>query len=165
MSKSQQDVQQPSGTSQQGKTEPEHTDYGETRKEKSGGSLDLSGKDQSERRDTSSPKDDEYRRLSDEDVDKLVEQVVESERKRWNSKLSEVNEQAKDWEQKYLQAKENLAKNLIPKTATIGKYSISVDQSDHWLTDSNLQPKMNSLTLLSPLFGMTPRDWHGLDLV
>lgn len=73
-------------------------------------------------RDTSGSKDEASRRMSDEDVEKLIEQVVETERKRWDRKLSEANENAKDWEQKYNQAKQDLNKNLAPKPATVCKY-------------------------------------------
>jgi len=72
-------------------------------------------------RDNTGSQDEESRRMSDEDVEKLVEQVVEAERERWDRKLSEANNHAKDWEQKYNQAKQDLTKNLAPKTATVAE--------------------------------------------
>lgn len=134
--KSQQDGQQHlSGMGQQGNKGPEHGGdtsgtQGKNQKNQGEGSSNQDQPEKGQQQQQSSgqndrdksPQEDTSLRMSDEEVEKLIDQVVESERKRWDSKLSEATEHAREWEQKYNQAKEDLSKNLTPKTATIGKY-------------------------------------------
>eukprot|EP00029_Vermamoeba_vermiformis_P005727 TRINITY_DN2066_c0_g1_i1.p1 TRINITY_DN2066_c0_g1~~TRINITY_DN2066_c0_g1_i1.p1 ORF type:complete len:344 (-),score=109.65 TRINITY_DN2066_c0_g1_i1:133-1164(-) len=127
--KSQQDGQQHlTGVDQQSNRGPAYG--GDTSGTQGKGKGQRSSQDQPEQsqqssrqndRDNNVSKDEESRRMSDEEVEKLVEQVVEAERKRWDRKLSEANDHAKDWEQKYNEAKQDLTKNLTPRTATVAE--------------------------------------------
>jgi hypothetical protein len=128
--KSQQDGQQHlSGMGQQGNKGPEYGGdtsgtQGKNRGEGSSRQDQPAQGQQSSRqndRDNNAPQDEDSRRLSEEEVEKLLDQVVESERERWDRKLSEANEHAKEWEKKYNQAKEDLNQNLTPKTATVAE--------------------------------------------